>query len=108
MPKATIVDIPGTEQARMLAELRRARYGYLLALHLLLLCTTGHTPSEIAAVLFCSRSSVYRVVKAYQAGTLRVEDATGSEGRRARVRVLTPSLKRSVLALLKTVPRAWG
>lgn len=48
----------------MLAELRRARYGYLLALHLLLLCTAGRTPSEIAAVLFCSRSSVYRVGKA--------------------------------------------
>jgi hypothetical protein len=68
VPKATIVDIPVAEQARMLAELRRARYGYLLALHLLLLCAAGRTPSEIAAVLFCSRSSVYRVVKAYRAG----------------------------------------
>ena len=37
MPKATIVDIPMAEQARMVAELRRARYGHLLALHLLLL-----------------------------------------------------------------------
>jgi len=46
------------EQARMVAELRRARYGYLLALHLRLLCAAGRTPSEIAAVLFCSRSSV--------------------------------------------------
>jgi len=42
----------------MLAELRRARYGYLLALHLLLLCAAGRSPTEIAAVLFCSRSSV--------------------------------------------------
>jgi transposase len=106
VPRTTIVEIPPPEQARMLAELRRARYGYLLALHLLLLCTTGRTPSEIAAVLFCSRSSGYRVVKAYRAGTLRVEDATGSEV--SRMRILTPSLKRSVLALLKTVPRAWG
>ena len=55
MPKATIVDIPMAEQARMIAELRRARYGYLLALHLLLLCAAGRSPSEIAAVLFCSR-----------------------------------------------------
>jgi len=108
VPRTTIGEISPAEQARMLAELRRARYGSLLALHLLLLCTTGRTPSEIAAVLFCSRSSVYRVVKAYRAGTLRVEDATGSGGSRARVRALTPSLKRSVLALLKTVPRAWG
>jgi len=92
----------------MLAELRRARYGYLLALHLLLLCAAGRTPSEIAAVLFCSRSSVYRVVKAYRAGTLTFDASTGGEAGRARLRTLTPSLKRSVVALLKTVPRAWG
>jgi hypothetical protein len=68
VPRATIVDIPPAEQARLLAELRRARYGYLLALHVLLLCAAGRTPTEIAAVLFCSRSSVYRVVSAYRAG----------------------------------------
>jgi transposase len=96
------------EQARMMAELRRARYGYLLALHLLLLCAAGRTPSEIAAVLFCSRSSVYRVVKAYRAGTLRFDFPAADEARRARVRVLTPTLQRSLLALLGTVPRAWG
>ena len=49
----------------MLRELRAARYGYLLALHILLLCAQGRTPSEIATFLFCSRSSVYRVVAAY-------------------------------------------
>jgi transposase len=108
VPRTTIVEIPPLEQARMLAELRRARYGYLLALHLLLLCTAGRTPSEIAAVLFCSRSSVYRVVKAYRAGTLTFADSTEGKPGRARVRSLTPSLKRSVLALLKTMPRAWG
>jgi transposase len=92
----------------MLAELRRARYGHLLALHLLLLCTAGRTPSEIAAVRFCSRSSVYRVVKAYRVGTLMFDDSTGGEVGRARLRILTPSLKRSVMALLKTGPRVWG
>jgi len=56
--------MPPPEQARRLAELRRARSGYWLALHLLVLCAAGRTPSEIAAVLFCSRSSVYRGVKA--------------------------------------------
>jgi len=39
----------------MLKELRQARYGHLLALHILLLCAQGRTPSEIAAFLFCSR-----------------------------------------------------
>lgn len=108
MPTTTIVDIPPAEQARMLAELRRARYGYLLALHLLLLCAAGRTPSEVAAVLFCSRSSVYRVVRAYQAGTLTFDGPTEEATRRRRLRSLTPSLKRSVVALLKTPPRAYG
>ena len=46
------------EQAQMLATLRRARYGYQLALHVLLLCAAQRTPNEIAACLFCARSSV--------------------------------------------------
>lgn len=108
MPKATIVDISVTEQARMLAELRRAPYGYLLALHLLLLCATGRNPSEIAAVLFCSRSSVYRVVKAYRGGTLTFTDPTQEEASRVRLRLLSPSLQRSLVAILKTMPRAYG
>ena len=108
MPRITIVEIPPAEQARMRAELRRARYGYLLALHLLLLCAAGRTPSEIAAVLFCSRSSVYRVVRAYQAGTLTFADAATEATQQRRLRLLTPSLKRSVEALLKTAPRAYG
>src|SRR5438132_11870442 len=94
------------EQARMVAELRRARYGYLLALHLLLLCAAGRTPSEIAAVLFCSRSSVYRIVKAYRAGALTFDCPPTEVARRARIRVLTPTLQRSLLAILGTVPRA--
>jgi hypothetical protein len=68
VPSTTIVDIPPPEQARMLAEVRCARYGDLLALHILLLCAAQRSPTEIAAVLFCSRSTVYRVVKAYRAG----------------------------------------
>ena len=53
MPKATIVEIPPTEQAQMVAEGRRARYGYLLALHILLLCAAQRSPTEIAAVWHC-------------------------------------------------------
>src|SRR5499433_4522080 len=90
----------------MVAEERRARYGYLLALHLLLLCAAGRTPSEVAAVLFCSRSSVYRSVKAYRAGTLRFDSPGAADA--SRVRVLTPTLQRSLLALLGTVPWACG
>jgi transposase len=108
VPRTTIVELSPTEQARMRAELRRARYGHLLALHLLLLCATGRTPSEIATVLFCSRSSVYRVVRAYRAGTLTFDDAPEEVTQQRRLRLLTPSLKRSVEALLKTAPRLYG
>ena len=55
MPQQTILEIPSDEQAQMLGELRQARYGYLLGLHILLLCAAGHTPTEIAEFLFCSR-----------------------------------------------------
>ena len=70
MPKTTLLDIPPAEQAQMLAALRRARYGSLLALHVLLLWTAGHTPTEIATVLCCSRSSVYRIIRLYHAEQL--------------------------------------
>src|SRR6266487_3710850 len=64
MPSTTLLDIPPAEQAQMRAVLRRARYGYLLAFHILLLCADGRNPTEIAAFLFCSRSSGYRIVRA--------------------------------------------
>src|ERR687888_2329323 len=93
----------------MVAELRRARYGYLLAVHLLLLCAAGRTPTEIAAVLFCSRSSVYRVVKAYRAGRLSWEAETEGGGRPpGQLTGLSPVLKRSLLAILHAAPRACG
>jgi hypothetical protein len=40
MPPSTFVEIPEAEQAQM----RAARYGYLLALHILLLCAMGRNP----------------------------------------------------------------
>src|ERR671915_1102973 len=109
MPKSTVVDIPWEEQRQMLAALRRARYGYLLALHILLLCATGRKPTTIAAALFCSRSSVYRTVQAYRVGTLGLEhDDQGRLLPPVRTTVLVPPLRRSLLALLKAPPRAYG
>lgn len=93
----------------MLAALRHARYGYLLVLHLVLLGAAGRTPTEIAAVLVCSCSSVYRVVKAYRAGQLEGTLADHSwESSRARRTGLSLALKRSLLAILTAVPRACG
>jgi transposase len=111
MPKTTIVDIAPAEQAHILAEVRRARQGEVLAWHILLLCAVQRTPTEIAAVLFCSRSTVYRVVKAYRAGQwagLAEETEDGQAGFGWRLPGLTPPVRRSVLAILHSVPRLCG
>jgi putative transposase len=109
MPRSTFVEIPQEEQRQMLAALRRARYGYLLALHIVLLCAAGRRPTTIAAVLFCSRSSVYRTVHAYRTGALSWEhDEQGQLLPPVRTTVLVPTLRRSLLALLKAPPRAYG
>ena len=105
MPGKTILEIPVEEQERMLSQLRQARYGYLLGIHILLLCAAGRTPSEIADTLFCSRSSVYRTVEAYRSGQLggRWRDSPD---------VPAPSVlrswQRSLLALVKRTPAAYG
>ncbi len=108
MVRTTIVEMPPAEQAHILAEVRRARYGYVLALHILLLCAAQRSPTEIAAVLFCSRSTVYRVVTGYRAGQwegLGEGEETGQERLPRRLRVLSPALKRWVLAIVNSVPR---
>jgi transposase len=105
VPGKTILEIPVPEQEQMLAQLRAARYGHLLALHVLLLCAAGWGPSTIAAALFCSRTSVYRVVAAYRRGHLDL----GLEAAAAvPPRVERASLKRSLRALLGRAPQAFG
>jgi putative transposase len=105
VPGKTILEIPIEEQERMLNELRQARYGYLLGLHILLLCATGRTPSEIADSLFCSRSSVYRTVAAYQSGHVRRGWGAASD---ADTPPKMLGWQRSLLSLLKRTPQASG
>lgn len=106
MPGKTILEIPAQEQEQMLAQLRAARYGHLLALHVLLLCAAGWTPTAIAAALFCSRTSVYRTVAAYRRGHLDLGlEATADT---APPRAPRAGLKRSLAALLKRGPQAFG
>ena len=108
MPGHTILDIPVAEQEQMLAQLRRARYGHLLTLHIVLLCAAGWRPTAIASALFCSRTSVYRTVEAYRRGQLDlgldVEVTAGT----VLPSLPRASLKRSLAALLKRVPAAFG
>jgi len=93
--------MPVLERERLLRELRAGRYGRLLALHILLLSAAGRTPTEVATWLFCSRSSVSRIVRAYQAGTF-----TGQP--KSRASRPSPSLIRSLLAILRAAPRRCG
>jgi len=81
VPSTPLLEIPPAEQAQMRAILRRARYGSLLAFHILLLCAAGRNPTESAAFLCCSRSSVYRRGRAYRAGRLGIPIA--SDGQRS-------------------------
>ena len=109
MPSTTILEIPPAEQVQMRAILRRTRYGYLLAFHVLLLCAAGRTPTEIAAYLFCSRSSVYRIVRADRTGSLGVRiEPDGQPSIAVQSTIFMPWLTRSLSALLKKAPRAYG
>jgi transposase len=88
---------------------RRTRYGYLLAFHVVRLCAGGRNPTEIAAFLLCSRSSVYRLVRAYRAGSLgRRSDPDGQLSIAFQSTILMPWLTRSLGARLKKAPRAYG
>ncbi len=104
MPGQTILEIPADEQEQMLRELRAARYGYLLALHILVLCARGRTPSEIAEFLLCSRSSVYRVVAANLHGERWLADVAAQSQTPRR----WSSLKRSLLSIIKRAPSSFG
>ena len=103
MPPQIVIEIAPAEQARLLAQLRRARRGHWLALHILLLLTLHHSPSEIAAVLLCARSTVYAVAQDWQKGRRWPEPVRASGPP-----CLTPSLRRSLLALLQKTPAAYG
>src|SRR5262249_37647927 len=108
VPRLTIGNLSSAEQAHMLAEVRRARYGYLLALQILLLCAAQRRPSGIATVRSCARCTGYRVVRAYRAGELEGIGEEGAASPPAQRPVLGPALKRAVLGILHAVPRACG
>jgi transposase len=109
VPSTTFLEIPSAEQGQMRAILRRTRYGYRLACHIFLLCAAGRTPTEIAAFLLCSRSSVYRIVRAYRAGRLGIQlDEDGQLSIAVQATILMPWLTRSLGAILKKAPRAYG
>src|SRR5262245_54417219 len=109
VPSTTLLEIPPAEQDQMRAVLCRTRYGSLLAFHILGLCAAGRTPTEIAAFLLCSRSSVYRSVRAYRAGSLGVRiEQDGQLSIAVQSTIFMPWLIRSLGAILKKTSRAYG
>jgi putative transposase len=109
VPSTTLLEIPPAEQVQRRAVLRRTRYGYLLAFHILLLGAAGRNPTEIAAFLLCSRSSVYRIVHAYRTGSLGIRvDQEGQRAIAVQSTILLPWLTRSLGAIRKKAPRAYG
>jgi transposase len=107
MPGKTIIEIPQAAQAAMLEELRRARYGFLLTIHILLLCAAGKNPTEIAEFLFCSRSSVYRAVRAFRRGQLD-EDLFPHQVIVNERPQLPSRFQRTLRWLIQQPPRAFG
>ena len=103
MPTQIVIEITPEQQAHFREELRRARRGHWLALHILLLLALHRSPSEIAAVLLCARSTVYAVAQDWQRGR-RWPELVRPSGPPC----FTPSLRRSLLALLKKSPAAYG
>src|SRR3982750_4697462 len=103
MPTQIVIEITPEQQARFREEWRGARRGHWLALPILLLLTLHRSPSEIAAVLLCARSTVYAVAQDWQRGRRWPEPV-----RPSGPPCFTPSLRRSLLALLKKSPAAYG
>jgi transposase len=104
VPTQIVIEIAPEEQARLLTELRRVRRGHWLALHIVLLLALHRSPGEIAAFLLCARSTVYRVARDWQAGSLGQAEGTGVRWPPC----FSPSVRRSLLALLKKTPAAYG
>lgn len=105
MPTRMVVEISNAEQARLRRELRRARWGGWLVLHVLLLLAQQRSPTDIAAWLLCSRTTVYTAAALWRTGRRPWERAGADGGTPAG---LTPDRARSLRALLRQAPAALG
>lgn len=106
MPSRIVVNLSAAEQARLRQQMRRLRLLCpLLRLHILLLLSQGHSPTEIADWLLCSRSSIYEAAACWRQGW-RPEQRQEADA--SSVLGLAPSLRRSLLTLLNKSPGAEG
>ena len=102
VPSRIVIEISVTEQARLRKQLRRARWGGWLSLHILLLVSQQRSPTAIADWLLCSRSTVYAAAWAWRQGRRPWETVAGWPPS------LAPTRRRSLLALLKKAPSVYG
>jgi transposase len=102
VPSRMVIEISAAEQARLRKQLRRARWGGWLSLHILLLLSQQRSPTAIADWLLCSRSTVYAAAWAWRQGRRPWETVAGWPP------ALTPTRQRSLLALLKKAPSVYG
>ena len=107
VPSRIVIEISAAEQVRLRNHLRRARWGGWLTLHILLLLAQQRSPTAIADWLLCSRSTVYAAAWAWQQGRRPWELASGLSAA-PLLAGLTPTRQRSLLALLKKAPSAYG
>src|SRR3982750_4220739 len=107
MPSRIVIKIPAAGQARLRKQLRTARWGGWLVLHILLLLAQQRSPTDIARWLLCSRSTVYAAAYAWQLGRRPWEGGAGSASARLPLG-LPPTRQRSFLALLKKAPSVYG
>jgi transposase len=105
VPSQTVVDLSAGEQIKIRQQMRRLRLLCpLLRLHILLLLAQQRSPTEIAEWLLCSRSSVYEVAVCWRQGWQPWETTEETSLPLA----LAPSLRRSLLALLRKSPAVEG
>jgi len=102
-----VVTLTARQQALILAQLRAARYGHLLTLHALLLLHHGYSPTQIAACLFCSRSSVYRRLTVWRSGSLNWA-VPASLPRSWWGHALADGFRRKLTFLLRCLPQTFG
>ena len=102
VPSRIVIEISAAEQARLRKQLRRARWGGWLTLHILLLLSQQRSPTAMADWLLCSRSTVYAAAWAWRQGSRPWETAVNLP------LALTLTRQRSLLALLKKAPFVFG
>jgi transposase len=107
VPSRIVIDISAAEQARLRKQLRGARWGGWLVLHILLLLAQQRSPTDIASWLLCSRSTVYAAAHAWRLGRRPWETTLDTAGVPLPAG-LTPARRRSLLALLQKAPFVYG